>query len=248
VELARLKYLLPRVGEGESALSRISHTGAKGRGETMHEIKKRRIIQSISHLKKQLKNIEKSREQRRRLREKNRVPLVAITGYTNSGKSTLLNTLTGAKVLAENKVFATLDVTSKRLALASKQNIIFIDTVGFIRDLPQSLLEAFKSTLEEILEADLIINLMDASCNALDEKHDTVLRILAELGAQDIPKINVLNKVDQANAYQIAIQKAKYKAWTISALDKNTTRPLLEYIVGYFDLPLPNWKQGPPSN
>lgn len=236
VELAQQRYLLPRIGEGEKALSRISHVGAKGSGETMHEIKKRRITQRILHLKKSLRRIENSRDQRRHLRQKNRVPLVAIVGYTNAGKSSLLNTLTGSCVPAQDKLFATLDVSSKRLTLDNGENIIFIDTVGFIRDLPQTLLDAFKSTLEEIREADLILHVMDCSSRHMDERYHTVGTIISELGAGDIPRLNVINKIDRVPPLSCKAAQMRYDGLVVSATESVGIRELIIRVRAELDL------------
>ncbi len=197
VELAQQKYRLPRlVGMGVK-LSRLGGgIGTRGPGETKLESDRRHIRSRIDALQEQLKEIEKRRELIRKRRKKDNVLTAAIVGYTNVGKSTLLNTLTQAGVLAENKLFATLETTSRAIELPDGRNVLLTDTVGLIRRLPHNLVEAFKSTLEEASSADVILHICDASSPDADEQAKVTLELLAELGCEDIPTITVLNKCD----------------------------------------------------
>lgn len=197
VELARYQYMLPRLsGQGKN-LSRQGGIGMKrGAGESKLESDKRHIRRRITALKEQLSQIEARRENQRKRRKKNRLPTVAIVGYTNAGKSTLLNYLTDAGVLAKDMLFATLDPTARGLKLPGGQTVIFIDTVGLIRKLPHGLVEAFKSTLEEAAQADVILNICDASSREANEHLEVTKKLLEQLGCQGRPIIPVFNKVD----------------------------------------------------
>lgn len=197
VELAQLKYSMPRLTGKGLALSRLGGgIGTRGPGETKLETDKRHIRRRMETVKAQLKDVENHRAELRRRREKNSVITVAIVGYTNAGKSTLMNYLTEAGVLAEDKLFATLDPTSRSLKLPSGVTVMLIDTVGFVRRLPHHLVEAFKSTLEEAAQADIILNVCDIS-NEEAQLHLTVTcDLLKELGCGETPIINVLNKCD----------------------------------------------------
>ena len=198
VELARYQYMLPRLsGQGKN-LSRQGGIGMKrGAGESKLESDRRHIRRRITALKEQLSDIEKRRENQRKHRKKNRLPTVAIVGYTNAGKSTLLNYLTDAGVLAKDMLFATLDPTARGLKLPDGQTVIFIDTVGLIRKLPHGLVDAFKSTLEEAAQADVILNICDASNPEADEHLRVTNELLGELGCVGKPIISVFNKVDK---------------------------------------------------
>jgi GTP-binding protein HflX len=164
VELAQMKYLLPRLGQKDDSLSRLTGgIGGRGPGETKLEIGRRRARERIDHLAAQLKKLGKQRKERRRKRARNDVPIIAIVGYTNAGKSTLLNTLTDADVLAEDKLFATLDTRSRRLRFPREREVVITDTVGFIRDLPKELFAAFRATFEEAQDADLLLHVLDTA-------------------------------------------------------------------------------------
>lgn len=199
VELAQLQYLLPRLAGQGTALSRLGGgIGTRGPGETKLESDRRHIRRRISALREQLAEVERRRGERRSRRRKDGIATVAIVGYTNAGKSTLLNALTDAGVLAEDKLFATLDPTARALRLPDGRQVMLIDTVGFVRRLPHHLVEAFRSTLEEAVEADVILNVCDASSPEAEE-HLTVTReLLRELGCGDQPVLTVLNKCDKA--------------------------------------------------
>lgn len=199
VELAQQKYRLPRlVGMGVK-LSRLGGgIGTRGPGESKLETDKRHIRTRIENLQSELREIEKRRELSRKRRKKDNVLIAAIVGYTNVGKSTLLNTLTQAGVLAENKLFATLETTSRALELPDGRSVLLVDTVGLIRRLPHHLIEAFKSTLEEAANADVILHICDESADDVDEQAKVTLELLSELGCSEIPIITVLNKCDIA--------------------------------------------------
>ena len=197
VELAQLKYSLPRLAGQGIAMSRLGGgIGTRGPGETKLESDKRHIRRRIDKLQEELKALEKRRNQMRKRREKDGVQTVAIVGYTNAGKSTLMNALTNAGVLAENKLFATLDPTSRGLTLPDGRQVMLIDTVGLIRRLPHKLVEAFKSTLEEAAEATVILNVCDASDEHSAEHLEVTRKLLNELGCEDKPIISVMNKCD----------------------------------------------------
>lgn len=197
VMLAQLEYSLPRLTGKGSELSRLGGgIGTRGPGESKLESDRRHIRRRIHAVKEQLEGVKKRRENIRKRRKKNRIETVAIVGYTNSGKSTLMNTLTEAGVLAENKLFATLDPTSRMLKLPDGREIMLIDTVGFIRRLPHNLVEAFKSTLEEALYADVILNVCDASNPEARQHLEVTMKVLDELGCKDKPVISVFNKCD----------------------------------------------------
>lgn len=199
VELAQQKYRLPRLTGMGTSLSRLGGgIGTRGPGETKLETDKRHIRKRISYLEAELEDLKKHRNFSRSRRRKDGVLCAAIVGYTNVGKSTLLNALTDAGVLAEDKLFATLDITSRSLELPDGRSVMLIDTVGLIRRLPHNLVEAFKSTLEEAASADIILNVQDLSSPEQEEQAKVTRKLLSELGCDDIPQINVMNKVDAA--------------------------------------------------
>ena len=198
VELAQLRYRLPRLMGIGASLSRLGGgSGTRGPGETQLETDRRHIRRRIDKLSEELKELEERRGYTRQRRKKDSVQVGAIVGYTNAGKSTLLNHLTGAGVLAEDKLFATLDPTSRAIELPDGRNLLLVDTVGLIRRLPHHLVEAFKSTLEEAACADIIIHVCDVSDPEASEKADVTLKTLADLGAAEIPVVTVLNKCDR---------------------------------------------------
>ena len=198
VELAQLKYRLPRLMGLGTSLSRLGGgIGTRGPGETQLETDRRHIRRRIDKLSEELKELTERRGYSRQRRKKDNVQVGAIVGYTNAGKSTLLNLLTGADVLAEDKLFATLDPTARAIELPDGRSLLLVDTVGLIRRLPHHLVEAFKSTLEEAACADIILHVCDISDNDFAEKADVTLKTLAELGAAEIPVVTVLNKCDK---------------------------------------------------
>ena len=200
VELAQQKYRLPRLAGMGVTLSRLGGgIGTRGPGETKLETDKRHIRTRISVLENELAELKKHREFSRIRRKKDSVLCVAIVGYTNAGKSTLINALTNSNILAEDKLFATFDTTSRGLELPDGRNVLITDTVGLIRRLPHNLVEAFKSTLEEASNSDLILNVVDASSNDFQEHLDVTNSLLNELGCNDIPKVTVFNKCDMCD-------------------------------------------------
>lgn len=199
VELAQQKYRLPRLTGMGTALSRLGGgIGTRGPGETKLETDKRHIRKRISYLEAELDELKKHRDFSRSRRKKDGVLCAAIVGYTNVGKSTLLNALTDAGVLAENKLFATLDITSRSIELPDGRSVMLIDTVGLIRRLPHNLVEAFKSTLEEAAAADIILNVQDLTSPEIKEQAEVTAHLLSELGCEGIPQIYVMNKADAA--------------------------------------------------
>ena len=209
IELAQLQHLLPRLTRFWGHLSRqkggIGMRG--GEGETQLETDRRRVQDRIARILRELEVVRRQRSTQRQGRQRNHWALASIVGYTNAGKSTLLNTLTGAGVLAENKLFATLDPTTRRLRLPTNQNVLLTDTVGFIRKLPHGLVEAFKATLEEVVQADLLIHVVDVSHPQADEQIQSVDAVLKEIGAEGKPTLMVFNKIDQLNGNQSVLTR-----------------------------------------
>jgi GTP-binding protein HflX len=197
--LAELSYSLPRLSHKYIDLSRQrgGRYGTRGAGETRLETDRRLVEERIRRLKKELAAVRRQRGVRRNLREKREIPVCAIVGYTNAGKSSLLNALTGAGVPAEDKLFATLDAVSRRFDPGNGRSVLLVDTVGFIRRLPHALVDAFRATLEEFRLADFLVHVLDASDPDADRFYDATLQVLRELGAGDIPQILVLNKIDR---------------------------------------------------
>ncbi|MFH1753532.1 MAG: GTPase HflX [Candidatus Omnitrophota bacterium] len=197
VELAQLEYLLPRLMGKGVILSRLGGgIGTRGPGEQKLEVDRRRIRTRIARLKRDLESVTQQRSMRRKKRERFSILTIAIIGYTNAGKSTLLNKLTGSDILVDNMLFSTLDPTIRKFTLPNNQNVLFIDTVGFIYKLPHNLIEAFKATLEEAVEADILLHVLDASHPKAREHSDATYRVLDELGIKDKPMITALNKSD----------------------------------------------------
>ncbi len=236
VELAQLKYLLPRLIAGhDSAFSRLAGgIGGRGPGETKLETDRRRVRDRINRLDKQIDTLRERRQQRRKERTRRELPIISIVGYTNAGKSTLLNTLTASTVHAEQRMFATLDPTSRRLRLPHEQEVILNDTVGFIRDLPPDLIAAFRATLEEISDSDLLIHLIDAANPHWPQHLESVERILTELELNQIPRLVAFNKADllDEEAQQAMLRQASAdntrRCIAVSAQNPRTLRPLLD--------------------
>ena len=238
VELAQLEYLLPRLTRQWTHLSRLGGgIGTRGPGETQLEVDRRRIRERIGHLKKRLKTVERTRTLQRK--ERNEVPFasVALVGYTNAGKSTLMNTLTRAGVFVEDKLFATLDPTTRALRLPNGDKVMLVDTVGFINKIPHSLIEAFKSTLEEVRNADLLLHLVDMTNPLFEEQVQVIEKVLNEIGAGEIPVILAPNKIDAVTT--VPVQKLKNRGVAgvcpISALSRAGIAELLETIGGILD-------------
>jgi len=231
VELAQLKYRLPRLAGKGTAMSRLmGGIGGRGPGEMKLEIDRRRVRDRISLLEKELRSLSEARRQRKQRRVEKGVPIVSIIGYTNAGKSTLLNSLTRSEVFVEDKMFATLDTASRRLRFPREREVIITDTVGFIRDLPKDLMAAFKSTLEELQDADLLLHLVDISNPRFEKQIESVENILRELSLTEKNRIIIFNKTDKAAEEDIRNSAVRYNAICISALSQSTFNPLLDAI------------------
>lgn len=230
VEMAQLKYMMPRLGTRDDALSRLTGgIGGRGPGETRLEVDRRRIRDRLAKLTAKLKEVGRERHRRRERRRKKEIPVLSLVGYTNAGKSTLLNALTGSNILAEDKLFATLDPTSRRLRFPEEMEVIITDTVGFINHLPAELLQAFKATLEELGEADVLIHVVDASNPRMVEHVRVVEKLLRELDLSGLPRLTLLNKIDLVEDREwLMDQAADYDAVLVSAMDPATFPPLLE--------------------
>jgi GTP-binding protein HflX len=229
VELAQLKYLLPRLVAKNTAMSRLTGgIGGRGPGETKLEINRRRVRERIARLEQSLDSVRKHRSQQKAKRQRKGLPIVSIIGYTNAGKSTLLNTLTQSKVHAESRLFATLDPSSRRLRFPRDVEVLVTDTVGFIKDLPKDLMVAFRATLEELENADLLLHVIDISNPRHEEQIQSVERILADLNLQETRMLRVLNKVDRVNPQTGMHLSRQLKGIAISARSKATLMPLIK--------------------
>jgi GTP-binding protein HflX len=235
IELAQLQHLLPRLTRFWGHLSRqkggIGMRG--GEGETQLETDRRRVMDRIARISKDLEVVRRQRATQRQGRQRQKWALASIVGYTNAGKSTLLNRLTGSEVLAENKLFATLDPTTRRLRLPTNQNVLLTDTVGFIRKLPHGLVEAFKATLEEVVQADLLLHVVDVSHPQAEEQIKAVDEVLREIGAEGKPTLMIFNKVDKLNGAKNKLpgfQEKHHGAVAISAVTGEGIPLLLEEI------------------
>jgi len=231
VELAQLRYLLPRLSGHGSSLSRLGGgIGTRGPGETKLETDRRRIRERISHLERDLTMFARHQNQRRARRARHGMPVVSIVGYTNAGKSTLLNALTKSQVAADDRVFETLDTTSRRLRFPHDQEVIITDTVGFIRDLPKDLLGAFRTTLEELREADILLHVVDASAADLESQIVAVEAVLQDLNLEQVPQVLAFNKCDRIPGDHAQFLCRRYRAIGISALQPETLHPLIHYL------------------
>ncbi|MSP24051.1 MAG: GTPase HflX [Myxococcales bacterium] len=232
VELAQLKYSLPRLSQKDDALSRLTGgIGGRGPGETKLEVGRRRAKERVTQLETRLKKLALQRRQRRARRQRRDIPIVSIVGYTNAGKSTLLNTLTDSDVLAENKLFATLDTRSRRLRFPNEREVVITDTVGFIRDLPKDLFAAFRATFEETADADLLLHVVDTADSDRDEHIRTTEELLTELELASIPRLLVYNKVDLVPPEESEhLARGRDDVVLACARDRETTRTLLDKI------------------
>jgi len=231
VELAQLKYLLPRLATKNTAMSRLTGgIGGRGPGETKLEINRRRVRERIARLNKELKKIKEQREDRRKLRNSRGLPVISIVGYANAGKSTLLNNLTLSNVGVRDRFFETLDPSSRRLRFPREREAIITDTVGFIRDLPKDLFEAFAATLEELRDADLLLHVVDASSPRMEEQIGAVDLILEKLNLLQVPTLLVLNKCDLIGRRKATRYAQRLSGVAISAIHQETFSPLLHRI------------------
>lgn len=231
VELAQLKYSLPRLAKNQSGLSRLTGgIGGRGPGETKLELDRRRAKDRIAKMEREIDRLGRERQLRRKRRNSRDVPVIAIVGYTNAGKSTLLNALTGAEVYAKNELFATLDPTSRRLRFPEEREVVLTDTVGFIRDLPPTLLNAFRATLEELSEADLLLHVVDASDPRRDKHIEAVQTVLDDLELTDTPRVLALNKIDAMDPEEAQNLAERLDAKAVSAIEKRGFGPLLAHL------------------
>jgi len=229
VELAQQKYRLPRLGSRQSALSRlVGGIGGRGPGETRLEVDLRRARDRIRRLEKQLDSLAKGRHERRKRRLANNVPIVSVVGYTNAGKSTLLNALTQSNVVAKDQLFATLDTATRRLRFPMEREILITDTVGFIRRLPPTLVQAFQATLDELADADLLLHVVDISHPQFEEQVLAVNTILRNLDLADIPQLLVLNKADKVDPETTWALCRRMGGVAVSSLKRETFPPLMQ--------------------
>ncbi len=246
VELAQMRYLLPRLGQRDDALSRLTGgIGGRGPGETKLEVGRRRARERITRLQAQLKRLGRQREQRRSRRKRSGTPTVAIVGYTNAGKSTLLNALTGSDVIAEDKLFATLDTRSRTMRLPGGHDVIMTDTVGFIRDLPKDLFAAFRATFDETQDADLLLHVIDASDPCRREHVETTEKLLVDLGLERVPRILVYNKCDKLETPQDTLLD---RGVPISALDPGSLGALKRAIEDRIEVSHPMLQANEPTS
>jgi GTP-binding protein HflX len=229
VELAQLKYTLPRLAQSDTSLSRLgAGVGGRGPGETKLEMDRRRVRERVTRLERELARLGEQREQRRARRGRRGAPVLSIVGYTNAGKSTLLRALTRTEVVVADKMFATLDPASRRLRFPRDREVIVTDTVGFIRNLPATLVAAFRATLEELREADVFLHVVDASSEGLERRLAAVRAVLGDMGLRDRPEILVFNKIDRLPPGEGARLAAAYGGVAVAALQSIGFERVLE--------------------
>ena len=250
VELAQLLYLVPRLSGKGVMLSRLGGgIGTRGPGEQKLEVDRRRIRDRIAKLKKELERLSLQRSTRRKQRAKFSLLTIAIIGYTNSGKSTLLNALTESRVHAQDRLFSTLDPTIRSFVLPNNQKVLFVDTVGFLNDLPHHLVESFKATMEEVVNADILLHLIDASHPKAKEMEKAVFTVLDELGVTEKPVITVLNKIDRMEPAEENVFTGNFDgAIPISALKKKNFTELIDRLVIHLNSIVKTYKLEIPQN
>lgn len=236
VELAQMEYLLPRLISKNTAMSRLTGgIGGRGPGETKLEINRRRVREKITRLKKEITKIRKQRRMQKSRRKRRDLPVISIVGYTNAGKSTLLNTLTQSRIIAADRLFATLDPSSRRLRFPRETEVIITDTVGFIKNLPKELMEAFHATLEDLADADILLHVIDISNPRYQQQKESVERILKKLNLHTIPVVYVYNKIDKIHLESFDDQWLLKQGIPVCATRKKTLAPLVEKLESMVD-------------